>query len=274
MVDVFEEVEGELRADRYRRLAKRLLPWLIAAAVAALLIVLAVWGYGQWRQRQADEASQLYARALTAFQAQNQPEAERLFRQAAEAGSPAYQSLALQQIASFRINAQRPRDALPLLEEAAEAAPDEMLGDAARLKAAFIAMDFAPLAEVEQRLTPLMEEGRPYRLAAREALAMARAANGQTQQARRDFLAISQALDAPEQAQTRARAMIAAIDSGAVTQIPAVLRAAPAPAAAPAGPAALGAAPSAPGAAPRAGSAAPPAPAASAQPAPVPSPAP
>jgi hypothetical protein len=274
VVDVFEEVEGEMRADRYRRLAKRLLPWAIALAAAVLVAMAAIWGYGQWRQRQSAEASELYGQALTAFQSQNQAESERLFRAASEAGSPAYRSLALQQLAGFRVNADRPREALPLLEQAAEAAPNELLGDAARLKAAFIAMDFAPLAEVEQRLTPLMEEGRPYRLAAREALAMARAANGQTQQARRDFLAISQALDAPEQAQTRARAMIAAIDSGAVTQIPAVLRAAPAPAAAPAGSAALGAAPSAPGAPPLAGSAAPPAPAASAQPAPVPSPAP
>ena len=272
MVDVFEEVEGEMRADRYRRLAKRLLPWAIALAAAVLAALVAIWGYGQWRERQSAEASELYGRALTAFQSQNQAEAERLFKEASDAGSPAYRSLALQHLAGFRVNADRPREALPLLEQAAEAAPNELLGDAARLTAAFVAMDFAPLADVEQRLTPLMEEGRPYRLAAREALAMARAANGQTQQARRDFLAISQALDAPEQAQTRARAMIAAIDSGAVTQIPAVLRAAPAAAAVT--PAVPGAALNVPGAAPAASPAAPAAPAASAQPVPVPSPAP
>ena len=57
---------------------------------------------------------------------------------------------------------------------------------------------------------------------------MAKVAAGQPAQARRDFLAISQSLDAPEQAQTRARAMMAAIDSGAAAQIPAVLRATPA----------------------------------------------
>ena len=236
MVDVFEEVEGEMRADRYRTLARRLLPWILGAAAAALIAALAYWGYTQWRERQSAEASEAYGRALVAFQAQNQALAEREFRAAADAGSPAYRSLALQQLASFKISAERPREALPMLEEAAEVAPDQTLADAARLKAAFIVMDYAPLAEVEQRLRPLMEEGRPFRLIAREALAMAKVAAGQPAQARRDFLAISQSLDAPEQAQTRARAMMAAIDSGAAAQIPAVLRATPAAAPAAAAP--------------------------------------
>ena len=252
MVDVFEEVEGEMRADRYRSLARSLLPWVLAALAVALVAAIAYWGYTEWRQRQTDEASQAYARALTAFQAQNLPQAEREFRAAADAGSPAYRSLALQHLASLRLTANKPREALPLLDQAADAAPDELLGDAARLKAAYLVMDWAPLAEVEQRLTPLMEEGRPYRLAAREALAMARVAAGQTKQARRDFLAISQALDSTPEAQTRARVMMSAIDSGAAAQIPALLRATPAaappaaaPAPAPGAPAAAQAAPAA-----------------------------
>jgi hypothetical protein len=252
VVDVFEEVEGELRADRYRRLARQLLPWLIGAALLALAIAGGVWFYNQQREQKAEAASQTYAAALTAGRENKTAESERLFRQVAEDGTPVYQALALQHLAAIKVAANQPRQAVPLLDEAAEAAPEESLADAARLKAAFLVMDYAPPAEAERRLAPLTEEGRPYRLLAREALGMTRLAAGRPRDARRDFLVISQALDAPEQAQARAQAMIAAIDSGAAGQVPALLRAAPAPAVAAPVPPGQGAPAAAPPAAPAA----------------------
>jgi hypothetical protein len=232
VVDVFEEVEGELRADRYRRLARQLLPWLIGAALLALVVTAGVWFYNQQQEQKAEEASKAYAAALTAGRENRTAESERLFREVSETGTDVYRALALQHLAAIKVAANQPRQAVPLLDQAAEVAPEESLAEAARLKAAFLVMDYAPPAEAERRLTPLTAEGRPYRLLAREALGMTRLAAGRPKDARRDFLVISQALDAPEQAQSRAQAMIAAIDSGAAAQVPALLRAAPAPAAA------------------------------------------
>ena len=223
MVDVFEEVEGELRSERYRELARRFLPWLIGLLVLALAVALGAWGYSEWRSRQSAGASQTYARALTASEA-NRPEAERLFREAADAGSPVYRALALQQLAAIKVEANQPKAAVPLFDEAAEAAPDAILEDSARLKAALLVMDDSPSAALE-RLRPLIAEGRPFRLAAREALALSLVASGRAKEARTHFLAISQALDAPQQAQSRAQAMVAAIDSGAAGQIPGLLKA-------------------------------------------------
>ena len=40
MVDVFEEVEGELRSERYRELARRFLPWIVGLLVLALAVAL------------------------------------------------------------------------------------------------------------------------------------------------------------------------------------------------------------------------------------------
>jgi hypothetical protein len=85
---------------------------------------------------------------------------------------------------------------------------------------------------VETRLRPLTEDGRPYRMVAREALAMAKLQAGKPAEARTDFIVISQALDASAEARTRAQAMVAAINSGAAAQVPAVLAAKPAPVAA------------------------------------------
>ncbi|MDP8916634.1 MAG: tetratricopeptide repeat protein, partial [Pseudomonadota bacterium] len=221
MTDVFEEVEGELRAERYRSVGRRLLPWIIGLALLALAIALAVWGWGEWNRRAAAGASVEYAAGLTALQAENQAEAERRFAAVAQSRSAAYKSLALMQQASIKLAQERPREAVPLLDAAADAADDEILGDAARLKAAFLVMDWAPYADQERRLRPLTGEGRPFAMVAREALAMARIQAGRGKDARRDFVVLSQSLNAPESMRNRAQRMLAAIDSGAAAQVPA-----------------------------------------------------
>jgi hypothetical protein len=236
VVDVFEEVEEQLRAERYTSMTKRVLPWVIGALALALAVALSIWGYGEWRRRESVRASETYAQALEAA-GNNPARAETLFRQVTETRSPAYRALALMQLAAIRTTQNKPREAVPLLDEAADAAPDEMIGDAARLKAAFLLMDYAPYTAIEERLRPLTEADRPYRLVAREALAMAKLQAGRAADARGDFLVIAQSLEASEQMRARAQAMAASIQSGAAAHIPAILKATPAPAAAPATPA-------------------------------------
>jgi hypothetical protein len=113
-----------------------------------------------------------------------------------------------------------------LLDEAAEAAPDPIIGDAARLKSAFALLDTAPLSEMEGRLKPLMEEGRPYRVQAREALAFAKLRAGDLKGARSDFVLLSQGLDASQGVQARAQAAIGLIDAGSAKAVPSVVQAA------------------------------------------------
>ena len=72
MSDLFEEVEEQLRSDRYRALARRGAPWVLALMAAALVVALAVWGWQQYQQQTTDKASEQYAAAMTA-QAQGDP---------------------------------------------------------------------------------------------------------------------------------------------------------------------------------------------------------
>ena len=111
-----------------------------------------------------------------------------------------------------------------MFDEAAKAAPDALIGDAARLKSAFALLDTAPLKELEGRLKPLMEEGHPYRVQAREALAFAKLTDGDMAGARGDFVVLSQLLDAPQGAQARAQAAIGLIDSGSAKSVSAVVK--------------------------------------------------
>lgn len=223
MTDLFEEVEEQLRSDRYKQLARKLLPWMLGIAAAALIAALAYWGWDAWRTKQSDVASEKYVAAMDAFTAGDRAGAEKLWTEVSQSQSKAYKSLALMHLAA---GAKRPAEAVKLFDQAAEAAPDPVIGDAARLKSAFALLDTASLKDLEGRLKPLMEDGRPYRMQAREALAFAKLRTGDTTGARGDFVLISQSLDAGQGAQARAQAAIGLIDSGSAKAVPSVVKSA------------------------------------------------
>lgn len=224
VTDLFEEVEEQLRSDRYKQLARKALPWVLGGAAVILVAVLAYWGWDTWRTRQTDRASEQYAQAMETFMAGDRAGAKRLWTDVSKSGTGAYKSMALMHLAA---DAERARDtagAVKLYDQAAEAAPDALIGDAARLKSALAVLDTAPYKEVEGRLTPLTQQGRPYRVMAREALAFAKLNAGDAAGARGDFVVISAMLDAPDSARERAKAAISLIDSGSAKAIPAIVK--------------------------------------------------
>jgi hypothetical protein len=226
VTDLFEEVEEQLRSDRYRELARKYLPWMLGLAAVALLAVFAYWGWDTYRQRTIDKAAETYQSAMDAMQAGDKPKARQLWTEVTKSGAAGYKSLSLMHLGAFALDENKTAEAVKLFDQAAQAAPDPVIGDAARLKSAFALIDTAPYKEVEGRLTPLTQDGRPYRLQAREALAFAKLEAGDVAGARGEFLLIQQALDASEGAQSRAQAAIAMIDSGSAKQVPAIVKAA------------------------------------------------
>lgn len=252
MVDVFEQVEEELRSDRYKRLARTWLPVVAGVLVVALIAALAWWGWQSWQTSKADQASAAYDRGMEALQAGNPTGADAAFAEAVKVGNGAYRGLALMQQAGIAVTADKIPEAVRLFDEAAKAARDPILADAASLKAAFLLMDTAPLADIQSRLEPLAGEKRPYSVFAQEALAMAQLQHGKTAEARQAFTQLQFQPDVPEGVRERARVAMTAIDSGTVAGLPAIVRAAaalPAPAA-PSAPAATNAQQPAPAASP------------------------
>ena len=226
MTDLFEEVEEQLRSDRYKQFVQKALPWMLGIAAATLVAFLAYWGYDNYRNTQIAKASEQYAAAMDAFVGGDRGKARQLWTDVSKSDARGYKALALMHLGAFAIEARKPADAVKLFDEAAEAAPDPVIGDAARLKSAFALLDTAPLKDLEGRLKPLMEEGRPYRVQAREALAFAKLKAGDLAGARGDFVLISQSLDAQQGAQARAQAAVGLIDSGSAKAVPAVVKAA------------------------------------------------
>ena len=229
MVDIFEEVESDLRTERYTQMAKRLLPWVIGGLIAGVLLVAGIIGYQKYRENIAYKASDSYAQGLKALEAGDGEAAFRQFGQV-PVSAKSYRALALMQQGGIRLADGKTKEAVALFDQAADTAPKNKLGvlisDGARLKSAFALMDQGSYPEIEGRLKPLTDENRPYRAEAREALALAKVQAGKLKEARQDFIVISLMNDAPESLKNRAKTSAQMIDAGLLTAVPAVVKAA------------------------------------------------
>lgn len=217
MVDAFGEVDEQIRADRLRAFMKSAIPAFIAALILSVLVVVAIEGYHLYQADRSAKASLAYQNALDAAAKGDDAGAFQQFDALAKSAGP-YQALALMQQGGIRMDADKNAEAAALFDKAAAVAgKDPLVADIATLKSAYAQLDNAPLDQMVAKLTPLTATGRPYRIDAREALAMARLAAGKSAEAKTDLVAISLLQDTPDSARQRAQAIIALIDSGTST---------------------------------------------------------
>jgi hypothetical protein len=228
VAEFFNEVDEELRTERLMRLAQRGWPYFAGALVLAVLITLGVVGYSQHNQSEQAKASNAYDLALQSLATGDLDTADQRFAGLAASAPAGYRTLALMQEAGVRVQRDKPDEAVRFLDQAAKAAPDDILGDAARLKAALLLIDTHPLAEVQARLAPLIDDKRPYHLMAREARAMALLRAGRPQDAQSDLAVLSLSQDVSQESRQQAEVAKMLIQTGAAAVLPAAANAAPA----------------------------------------------
>ena len=229
MVDNFlDEVREDLRSERYQSMLRRSVPWAIGVVVATALALGGWFGWKAWNDSRLNKASEAYSAGLESAAGGDSAKANAKFDEAAKAGPAAYKALALMHQGGLRMGEGKTQEAVALFDRAAEADKDPMVADIARLKSALALMDTAPYAVIETRLKPLLDEKRPYRIAAREALAMAKLKAGKFVEARSDFGLLTLAPDVPDSMRQRAQAAITLIDGGTAGALAGALTAKPA----------------------------------------------
>lgn len=227
MVDVFDEVEEQLRSDRYKSFALKALPWAGAAAVAAILIAGGWMGWNSYQESQTNKAGEAYQAALVSAEKTGSAAAFPAYEAISKSGPKAYKALALMQMGGIRLEQNKTAEAVAFFDQAAKLAPNPVLADEAGLNSALALLDTAPYKDIEARLTPLMGEKSPYRVQAKEALAFAKLRNGDMAGARADFVWLATALDNPsDEVRQRAQAARDMIDSGSAKDLAAVVKAA------------------------------------------------
>lgn len=214
MTDVFEEVESQLRTERYLALAKRALPWVAALVATVIVVVGGGWAWTSWQQSQAEKGAIGLSKAAEALQKRDEAGAFAQFGEVAKSSTGTYKTLALFNQAGMRLEAGAPEDAVKLLDQAAKTAPNALIADFARLRAVHVLLDTAPTADLEKRIAALSGDKQPFRLEAKEALAFLRLRDGKTKEARDEFVALQQNFDSSEGLRERAKAAVSMIDSG------------------------------------------------------------
>ena len=226
MSDVFEEVEDNLRTERWTALFRKWWPLAAAIAGVAVLVVGVIWFHDARKGWTAAEASQAYQRGVEAVQSNNIAAAEAAFIEVEAAGNGPYRALALMHRAGLKIQAGDTAAAVALYDQAAEASNEPLLADMARLRAGWLLMDSGSLEDVTTRLSGLTEEGRPFRYLAQESLALARLHHGQTEAARQQLQALNLQLDLPESMRQRVQVTLGLIESGASESLGPIVEAA------------------------------------------------
>lgn len=229
MSDIFQEVEEDVRRERYEQLWKQYGNYVIGAAA---LLVLAVGGYQAWsaydtNQRQV--VSDAYQAAQT-IAASDATKAEAQFAELSKSGYEGYATLSQFNLAGVYF-AQGKRDpAIALLRELTTSS-DDAVSSVARLRLAWAEADAQPRAAIQTILEPLMAADNPWRFAATEVLAYVDFRTGSRSQAEADYLRLSQEQQASPSLRQRAAAIVQYLKANpGVGPAPA----APAPASAPA----------------------------------------
>ncbi|HVM99660.1 MAG TPA: tetratricopeptide repeat protein [Caulobacteraceae bacterium] len=226
MVDLFDEVDEELRSDRAVSLIRNAMPWVIGVLALVLAAYLGFWGYTSWQDRNLATAAAAYQKAVDALGDGDQKAALAGFDAVRKTGAPGYATLALMQEGNLKLRDGDSTGAAKLYDQAAARAPNLIVGDLARLKAAEALLDTAPLPQLQTRLNPLLAADRPYAIYAREALAMAKLMAGKTADARKDFQVIGLNLQATQDMRERSQMAIVLIDSGEASTAVAAAKAA------------------------------------------------
>jgi hypothetical protein len=183
--DIFSEVDEEVRREQLKKLWARYGNYVIALAILLVAAVAAWRGYQYWEAKKAAEAGAAYDAAAQIAETGNHGEAEAAFAKLAADSTAGYRQLARLREAA-ELSERDPKAAVAAYDAIAkDNAGQQLVGDLAAIRAAFLLVDTAKLDEMTQRLEPLAQPGSAFRHSARELLALSAWRSGDAAATRR-----------------------------------------------------------------------------------------
>lgn len=171
--NIFHEVDEELRSDRMRALWRRIMPYVIGAAVGVVAIVAINEGWQWYHANNAAQSSDEFYTALDLADGGDVAAAQAQLDQLAADGSGSYPVLAQFAKAGLLASEGNAAEAVALYDSLANTQSDVRLRELALVLAGSLLVDTGTLADVEARVGTIAVEGNPLRNAARETLGLA-----------------------------------------------------------------------------------------------------
>ncbi len=215
MVDIFDEVNEDLRAERAKRLMQRYGGLMVGACVAVIAGVGAWQGWQYWQAKQDAAAAAAYLASLSTIE--SSPVLADAQRKVALAGFEAltqakqdgYRTLARLQAAALKADGGDLPGALALWDQvAADSGADPLLRDLASLLWASRQVDAGDPALLEARLRPLTMPGNNWRSLAQEQLALLLLRQDKTEDAKTALRKLADDVTAPGGVRGRSRALL------------------------------------------------------------------
>lgn len=213
MADIFEqEVDEELRKDRYNALLRKYGPWVLGTAIVIVAVVGGWQAWDSWSERQRDAASDTYNSAARLLENERWDEAGVALDDIAESGPDGYATLALMQRGAVALEAGDRDAARRFFEQAAARSPEPLVRDLATLKAALAGFETYSTDDLANRLGRIASSESAMRHLATELIAAKAMSEGDYARARSEYDAIVFALDAPDGVRARASAALALLN--------------------------------------------------------------
>jgi hypothetical protein len=211
VVDIFDEVDEDLRAERAAKLLKKY-AWLIIAAAVGVVGASAGWQFWSRYQRQQDAAAAIsFVAAQSAADQSGAPKLDQIaiLDQLAATGPEGYKTLSRLRAAALKADAGDLQGAETLWNAvSADSSADHLLRDFASLMAIARELDHGDPGQLEARLKPLTERGNAWSSLAREQLAILDLRLGKVDEARKMLQALSIDIMAPSGLRQRASALL------------------------------------------------------------------
>jgi len=210
--ELFREVDEEVRQDRFQNLWKRYGIYLVIVFVVIVgaTVAFVLWRDAQGSGRQADSAR--FLEAVVAEQTERNAAIDQL-REIAREGTPGYRFLASLREAALLADGGETGEAVIVFDAvAADEDFEPVYRDIARLLAVAHGMQNMSQGEVEERLAGLGADDSPFRITAREFLAVAAIRGGNPDRAAELLRANIADNEVSRAAQARAGELLATLD--------------------------------------------------------------
>ncbi|MEX3007887.1 tetratricopeptide repeat protein [Hoeflea sp. TYP-13] len=182
------EVDEELRSDRMKSIWKRFGKYIIGIAVLIVVGTAADRGYDYWTKSQASKSGDAFLAALNLAREGRQDEALAALRALEKDGYGSYPALARMRAATVLADTGDHQAAISDFSTIGnDRSVPAAISDIARIKAAYLLVDYGSYDEVVAQVESLSVADNPMRHSAREALGLAAWKAGEFIQARKWF---------------------------------------------------------------------------------------
>lgn len=226
MVDIFDEVDEELRAEKAQAVLKRYGGLIVAGAFAVVLGVAAWQGWQWWQTRQDQSAATSFLAAMriadslapapgiqpadNAATAEKRAQAMAGFAAVAAEAPGGYRALAWLREAGLKADAGDLGAAVAIWDRVAgDSTVDPLLRDLANLISVIRQVDTADPAQLVARLKPMAASDSPWRAMAEEQLALLDIRQGRMDAAKETLGRLARDTAAPIGVRNRAGALLA-----------------------------------------------------------------